>query len=285
MKWFMAANSESLEDPAFMRLVRVAAASARANTKLESFLMLDGAASVECDAIQALGVTVLPVKLSIEKELTSWMRQEGYSDEGIRCRRGSYLRMELPRTLQQHGIDDEFVMYTDADIFFMKDPDLSGFQPRVLAACGSKEGGLTRWNIGGHYHFQAGVLLMRNNEMLRTYEDFRTFVLANGNGIRRPASRFFQKHLFLSDQVALNLFYKDQISRMPRALNWNPASAPCDDPQIVHFNGMKWTDWRSFEKRQLSEKKQTKYERLIGKNVDSYRESCEHVLNFEQSIS
>jgi len=284
MKWFMAANSESLRDPGFMRLVRVASASARAHTELESFLMLDGPESAECDEIRALGVTILPAELSIAPELTAWMENHQYTEIGIRCRRGSYLRMELPRVLEQHGIDDEFVMYTDADVFFNACPEVDSLKPPVLAAYGAREGGFTRFHFLGHYHFQAGVLVMRTAAVRETYDLFRKFVLSNGNGIKRPPGQFFSKHLFLSDQVAINLFYGRQITRMHRELNWNPASRPCSSPQITHFNGLKWTEWHDFAEGKLSSKRQKKFARQIGQNIEAYRRICEEVLQFESQL-
>ncbi len=281
MKWFMAANEDSLKNQQFIRLLRLALFTAKKNTKLDPFLIYEGKPCDEVSILSSEGIKILSTTLSISDELEAWMSDNYPGRQHLTTRRGAFLRTEMPRVLKEHEITDEFVLYTDCDVMFMKAPDIAHVHPKCIAACGRKEGS-SRWlRRGGYWHFSSGVLVINTRSVTNSYVDFQQFVLGNGNGIERPSSPFFQKNLFLSDQVSLNLFYRNRIDNMPAKLNWNPSSGVSEKAEIVHFNGLKWTEWAQFEDKQLTEHRQSKFAKQIGKGINSYRYYCELALRLE----
>jgi hypothetical protein len=280
LRVFFAANVDSLRDPGFFRLARVAFVSALERAQVKSCLMLDGQDDEIERQIRAFGVTIFPVKCSIEHQLTAWMQKEGFPDVNIRGRRGSYLRMELPKVIEENRIDDELVLYTDLDVFFRSKIPVERLKTRRIAAAGTR---MIR-GIGGlfsGYHFQAGVMAINTRFAMERYDAFRAFVIGNGLGCRRPRIEFFQKNLFLSDQVAINLFFKNQINRISSDFNHNPASGRRDSAIITHFNGLKWTEFELFVRGELSEKRMAKFSKQVGHQVSNYRRESEEVLDFE----
>ena len=284
MKWFMATNEESLKTWKFFRLIRLAVLSAKQNTNLDPHLLYEGGECAELDTLKSYGVKVFEVSLSFGDELTRWIKKNKLSQVHLNCRRGAFLRTEIPTVLARHGILDEFVFYTDCDVVFLKEPTLAGIRPEFMAAFGTKIGG-RRWNpFRGFWHFQSGVLLMNTGRLRETHADFVEFVVNNGFDCKRPMDPFFQKNLYLSDQVAINLFFKNRLEQLPKILNWNPRDGVSVDVELVHFNGLKWTEWESFKNCELAEGRQRKFERFIGKELDSYGHYCEHAICLEKEI-
>ena len=81
-----------------------------------------------------------------------------------------------------------------------------------------------------------------------------------------------QKNLFMSDQAALNLFYRNRIKRLDNVFNWNPARGRNPRARIIHFNGLKWTQWDSFLQRKLRADRQAKFEKQIRRNRSDYEQ-------------
>ena len=111
---------------------------------------------------------------------------------------------------------------------------------------------------------------MNVDAMLARYNEFKRFVLGNGLGVKRPKGRFMQKNLFMSDQVALNLFFKGQIDRLPSEYNWHPSSGINANARIVHFNGLKWNQWQDFCGAKLPADQMEKYTRLVNRDWEAY---------------
>lgn len=284
MKWFMAANQESLQNDGFLRLLRLALHTAQQNTSLEPYLIYDGEECAELEALKGQGITALRTSLTIEPELRAWMTENYPGDIHLITRRGAFLRMELGKVIQENGLKDEYVLYTDCDVMFMQEPDVANCRPDCLAATGKKEGGRTWLRLGGCWHFSSGVLVLNTASMINCSEGFRNFVLNNGEGVTRPPMPFFQKNLFLSDQVSINLFFRNRIQRLPQKLNWNPRNGVSSAAEIVHFNGLKWTEWEDFQNKRLSEHRQAKFSRQIGRGVASYEHYCQLALQLESGI-
>lgn len=269
MKWFTASNEASLRDKSFFELLRVAVLSLKQNTSLDPHLLYEGA---ECPALRWLrdqGVTIVTTRLTFYEQLREFMLPH-YEELQIRCRAGAFLRTELAPAIRQYGIRDKYVLYTDCDVVFASDIELGHYRPRYFAAAGSRVGGRTRLRIGGYLHINSGVLLINVDGMRAQYDEFRRFVIGNGLGVKRPKDPFMQKNLFMSDQVALNLYYRGKIKRIPKRYNWNPANGIDPDAAVIHFNGLKWNQWEDLRAGILEPDLQTKYGDLVRKNPDSY---------------
>lgn len=269
MKWFTATNETSLRDPKFFELLQVAVTSLRENTSLDPYVLYEGE---ECPATKWLhdqGVTIVPTRLTFYDELREFMLPD-YQEFHIACRAGAFLRTELTPSIREFGIDDQYVFYTDCDVVFASDIQLDNCRPKYFAASGNKVGGRTRLKIGGHYHINSGVMLMNVDAMRGRYEEFKKFVMSNGLGMKRPSDPFMQKNLFMSDQVALNLFYRGKITRLAPEYNWNPAQGINSAAKVIHFNGLKWNQWDDFCNHSLPPELLGKYDMKVNRDRDSY---------------
>ncbi|MEO2035044.1 MAG: hypothetical protein ABGZ35_23435 [Planctomycetaceae bacterium] len=278
MKWFTASNEASLRNPKFFELLQVAVTSLRANTSLDPHVLYEGD---ECPALAWLrdqGVTIVPTRLTFYDALREFMLPN-YREIHITCRAGAFLRTELAPSIRRFGILDPYVFYTDCDVLFASDIRLEHCRPKFFAASGKKVGGRTRLRIGGHYHINSGVMLINVEAMLDRYDEFKRFILGNGLGMKRPADPFMQKNLFMSDQVALNLFYRGKITRLGNEYNWNPSGGINPIAKVIHFNGLKWNQWDEFCNQTLGQELLDHYAGLVNRDRASY----EHYANQAQS--
>lgn len=282
MKWFLTTNESSLNNETFFKQLQVAVMSATTRTNLVPHLIYDGEENEKLDWLKSNGVAILPYKLSIRREVSEWVLNNSKPEllpELVDVRTGAYLKTEIPIAIRQHGIRDKYILYTDCDVIFMRDVDLQNYRPRYLAAFGIREGGYSRFRIGGWMHFNSGVLLMNVDGMQHESARFRNFVIENGGTTRRPKATFMQKNLFLSDQVALNLFYKGRIDQLDQIYNWNPTRGVAPDVRVVHFNGLKWTQWEDFLEGNLLPHRMVKFTRLVNQN----RSAFEHYVRIAKN--
>ena len=130
MKWFFAASEVSLDhhDHDFRALIRSAVHSARQNTRLEPHMIYDGEESAFTQEIRNLGVTVIRHRLSFYDRIEAAQKaQRPDWTPYMFVASGALLRLEIP-TLETR---DEFVLYTDCDVLFLKDPELEGLRPAL----------------------------------------------------------------------------------------------------------------------------------------------------------
>ncbi len=282
MKWFTAANYASLQNDQFFQLLQAAVRSAKHNTTLTPCLLYDGQDCPQLDWLDQHGVSILRSDLTIAREIQDYLHAQALHHL-IPKRLGSWLRLELCPTLRRFGYTDRYILYTDCDVVFLREVWLEWCKPRTLAAVVRRLGGYTRFHILGTRHFNAGVLVLNVDAMVKSYDKFRSFILSNGNGVRRPNQPypFIQKHLLLSDQVALNLFYGPGATPLPRRYNWNPSEGINPDAVIVHFNGLKWNEWRDFVNGTLPERYKSAFTPLVMRNKDAYRYYCEVAQRYD----
>ncbi len=111
---------------------------------------------------------------------------------------------------------------------------------------------------------------MNIRSLLRTLPEFIKFVHLNGNGCRRPNVPYLKKNLYLSDQVAYSLFYRGKVTFLDNGYNWNPSYGINKDASIVHFNGLKWTQWQDYHSGCLPQQKLKKFKELVSKSPAAY---------------
>lgn len=257
MKWFLTANQESLQDPSFFRLTEAAIRSAQVNTSLQSFIGYHGRPCAEIRNLERMGVEVLELKPALEVPLRNYARTNRLSDIHLRTRMGAFLRIDLPRHILEAGIDDEYILYTDCDVIFIGEIDINS-RPKFFCANGKKHRRFRRFPIY-YRHFNSGVLYLNVRSMAEETDPICNFIVENGGGKRRPPGRYMSKDLMMSDQVALNLYFMNRHEQLEEAYNWHPTSGISESARIVHFNGLKWTQWRDFERGVMSEHHLKKY--------------------------
>ena len=148
----------------------------------------------------------------------------------------TFMRIDIPIL----GFVDDFVLYTDVDVLFLQNLDLSSFGelPRYYTA--STE------TIGDNGYMNAGVVLYNVINMRWTYNSFLSHVFSDSN--RMNGLHF--KEFGPGDQGAYNSFYRFEYTPQiidGASFNWRPywKSLPLDGGaiKIVHWHGPKPPDY------------------------------------------
>jgi hypothetical protein len=214
MKWFFAVNEATLahHDHDFPGLILAAVASARAHTTLEPHLLYDGAPNELTAQLLAMGVKIIPHRISFHAE----MSRSTVPDFSLAVASGAYLRTEIP-TLE---LDDEFVLYTDCDVIFLKQPSFLDLNPPYFASAPQTfQDDINDLNTG--------VMLMNVNQLRSDWTDFRNYIIKNFEGF------------IAYDQGAYKTYYEGRFNLLPSVANWKPYWGRNDAAEIIHFHGPK----------------------------------------------
>lgn len=210
MKWYFCINEDGLERYAGM--LRVAVASARARTSLSPQLIYDGGEHPLIGQFASAGVSVHHARTPLLPAILARPEGPGYRH---RIAAGAYLRMEIARIEQA----DEFVLYTDCDVMFQDEVELSGLRPATLAA--APEFGPDEWS-----YFNSGSMLLNVACLKQSYDGLIALSAA-----RLGATAY--------DQAVYNEFFAGRWERLPPAFNWKPYWGRNDAAPIIHFHGPK----------------------------------------------
>lgn len=221
MKWYFSITEATLtadEDHDFLGMIRVAVASARANTSLRPHLLYDGAEGPFTAEMRAAGVVVIRHRLSFYDQLEHAQRRlRPDLHDYMRTAAGAFLRLDIPN-IEMH---DEFVLYTDCDVMFLSDPALESFHPATFTVA-------SQFDLYGHHkEINSGVMLMNVGRLRRDLPallDFGCDMIHTMQGY---------------DQEFLRIFYNGKWDPLSPKYNWKPYWG--DDPmaRIVHFHGPK----------------------------------------------
>lgn len=128
------------------------------------------------------------------------------------------LRMDLPIVFP----NDEYILYTDCDVVFLKDIQIENFSEPIAAATRS-----------GNF-FNNGVMFLNLSELRKTYRQFVNFYLESNYTFEIGNS---------TTQGAYNTFYKDQVHHLPLEYNWHVFFGINEEAKIIHFCGPKPNDY------------------------------------------
>jgi hypothetical protein len=212
MKWFFALNEAGLVYYADM--VRAAVLSARLNTSLDPHLLWDGPEGGFVDWMRAQGVTVINCRTPLYEAIRSVDAPPGFIPHTAD---GAFLRLEVCR----FSGDDAYVLYTDCDVLFLREPVLGAYQPEIFACAPEFE--VDDWSM-----VNTGVMLMNVARFRADYDALHGFINERG-----PYG--FDAY----DQGALNLFYDGRWERLAVEYNWKVYWGYREDVPIVHFHGIK----------------------------------------------
>ena len=219
MKWFFAVSEVSMDhhDHDFRALIRSAVNSARANTQLAPHMIFDGEEGAFTQEIRALGVTVIRHRISFYDRLEA--AQKGQRPDWtpyMFVASGALLRLEIP--LLEQG--DEFVLYTDCDVIFLKDPVLKHIRPDVFAVAPERQ-------QGSHEDMNSGVMVMNLPRLRADLPVLVSFLCEN----------FARVSGF--DQEAYRHFYRGAWSGLTPDYNWKPYWGINPEASVIHFHGPK----------------------------------------------
>jgi lipopolysaccharide biosynthesis glycosyltransferase len=217
MFWFSCVNDSS---QSYKDMYLAALRSAKKNTILRPILVYDGKDTQFISSVKNLGARV-------HHHIFSGAATEVFQSKSIPWKKiftGTYLRIDIPRICGDLSIYDKYVLYTDVDVLFVKDPVpiLGLCMPEYFAACPEFE--KDNWA-----YINAGILLLNVEAMSDTYDALMGLVNAT-------------YHVEGFDQTALNTFYRGKIDRLPLTMNHKPYWGADPDACIIHYHGPKPAD-------------------------------------------
>lgn len=221
MKWFFAITELTLSnDPehGFIDCIRVAVQSAKENTTLVPHMVFDGQ---ECDftrEMRAAGVNVIFHRLHFYDRLQEAQRkQKPEWPNYMLTAAGAFMRLELPLLEKE----DKYVLYTDCDVMFLRDPCVEFCRPEIFAACGQFE------PQDYYVDMNSGVMVINLERM--------------GNDLPAMVEFLCDNLYYVSgyDQELLRIFYNQNWSPLSARYNWKPYWGVSDEATIVHFHAGK----------------------------------------------
>lgn len=227
-KWFFAYNGSF--STTYDEHIEIMVRSARANTSLDPHMIYCGpAGNPIIPVVERLGVKVIRRRPRILPELQRI--KDRFPDYPIDTASGAYLRIDLPLICRELGYTDEFVLYTDCDVVFMRDipaPEVEGYLRPELFAC-APQTSQTNWA-----DMNSGVMVMNVSKNLDEYEAFTRFI-TSGDTLYHD---LWKGGAF--DQKAYRLYYDPtRWDQLPLEYNWKPYWGMNARAFIVHFHGPK----------------------------------------------
>jgi hypothetical protein len=220
-----------------------------------------------------------------ETEFTGWMRQHGVKIipavprfiDAIHAAEaagtfhaysiGHWLRIGIPLV----ETENEFVLYTDCDVVFLRAFDWSQFRPRIFQA--APEFKKDNWN-----YFNSGVMLLNVAAMRSTYEEFETHIRTR---IGHTGT------LNYDDQWALNEAYRGYWEKLDPSLNWKPYWGYSSHAAILHFHGPKLDTIEAVAAGTMQRDNPTAIQlaNMLDGNIDAYLQWLNNVADLLQSTS
>ncbi len=216
MKWYFAVSGTSLprDEHDWPGLLQAAVNSAQRNTTLQPHLLYDGEPNALTDNLARRGVTIVPHRTTLYPALARHAQQNRFAPHWLSIAAGAYLRFDIPLIEQT----DECVLYTDADVLFLKQPNFFRPQPPRLFAASTE-------STDRYDDMNSGVMLLNVPAMRADHGQLCAFASANLDlGL---------------DQEVLRAHYANRYDLLDRSLNWKPYWGANAHAQIVHFHGPK----------------------------------------------
>lgn len=196
--------------------LRVTITSCLLNTKLKPTLIYAGDDNNILRSIENAGVDVIRHKLSFHQQLKD-VCSENNVNFGVA--EGAFLRIDIPDLTE-----DEFVIYTDADVMFQRHPHLESVRPDYFSA--TSEVGFEHYG-----HPNSGVMVMNVKAMRAEKDEF----------IRRIVEGKMKTSLGDPyDQGHLTDHYKGRWNVLDQSFNWKPYWGLNEYAPIVHWHGVKF---------------------------------------------
>ena len=221
MKWYFCLNEPGLLG--FSEIILAAVHSALKHTSLRPHLIYDGPKNAITEYLSSIGVSVTYHRASFSELIDRARRQPGFTPE---VARGAYLRLDIPLIESV----DQFVLYTDCDVIFFRDPDIASIRPSVIAAAPEYAQTTTK-PVPYSKVFNSGVMILNIKELELNRIALIDFACKN--------DFYFHGDGGFYDQGALNKFFVDRWTALDQSFNWRPFAAYSQDPKILHFHGVK----------------------------------------------
>lgn len=217
-KWYFAANERALKQCFYQ--IEIAVKSALKNTPLKPYCLFVGEETDLLARLREMGVEIIHHESSFKEDL-----KIGYGEK-YKIFSGHWLRADIPLIEQS----EEFILYTDIDVMFMRWPEYLQ-EPRIFSAAPEMDAkNLT--------HFNSGVMVMNISGMRSVHEEFSAAIRNRlNNEFKYPAH----------DQKSFNDFFAGEYDHLDIRMNWKPYWGRNDEAAIIHFHGPKPHNISSFE--------------------------------------
>lgn len=158
-------------------------------------------------------MTILHHRSSLSKTIIETKPEE---PAWQRIAHGAFLRIDIPL------IDtvSKFVLYTDCDVIFLREPKLVDIRPTFFAVA-------PEFTLGDYRNMNSGVMVINVPGMRSVHQDLDNFIRG---GLAEFAA---------FDQGALRQFFEGRYDPLPEQMNWKPYWGPNPEADIVHFHGPK----------------------------------------------
>lgn len=215
--WYMCVSEASLERAhhGWRELIIAAVKSATEHTHLRAHLIYDGTANAFTKNLEELNVRIHHHRVSFYDALVE--RAAG-SEEYLSIGSGAFLRVEIPLIEKE----DEFVLYTDCDIMFLRAPGILDCRPSFFACA-------TQFSKTDYENdMNTGVMVMNVAALRDDLPAFTSFIKAN---LSSGWPGFDQEHY--------RRFYRGRWGRLPIEANWKPYWGTNPEAEILHWHGPK----------------------------------------------
>lgn len=237
MKWYFASNSES---KTYVPTIKAMVISALRNTTLEPYFIYDGQEDELTNWLKERGVVVIFHRSNLYPVL-----EKHYDKPALKIASGAFLRCDIPIIEK----NDEFVLYTDCDVLFLKDVRAEQLPQPKYFSCSSQ------FKKKDFVDFNTGVMLMNVRELSKTYTAFKKFIENN------------LPKLYVFDQSAYQLFYCGKNTPLDTKFNHKPYWGIDDEAVIVHYHGPKPVH---FSTEDMIKKFNPNYYKIFIKDIGSY---------------
>ena len=228
MKWFFCYNEYSSDW--FEQMIKVAVVSAQTNTNLSANCIYDGQNTTLTRWLEAHDVQLHYRQVPFHSRL--------FSTDVVERNNGTAFRPEaacgyyLPLLISELKLVDEYILYTDCDVMFLKDVDLRTYRPNILAAAPEIKDMRDPYPGDGSNGFNSGVILINVLE-------FRRHLPILFSCLEDHGYFSFPKIQSIYDQGLLNYVFTNNWDQLPPILNWRVFFGINPDARIVHWHGPK----------------------------------------------
>jgi lipopolysaccharide biosynthesis glycosyltransferase len=224
MKWIFALNEPSERFSEHGRkyeyFAKVAVYSAKKYAPgLRPIMIYNGKENQFTQEIRDLGVQIIFHELSFQAEIENC---DSRDDLWRQVAKGAMLRLDIPEVITS----DEVVLYTDTDIFFLKDPTSYGLFTNVIAVA-------PEFDINDFVKVNTGAMLINLGGARHRFKSLIDWTIKN-------------LHLVPDyDQGAIRAFFSGDWDRLDPLMNWKPYWGVNENAIVLHFHGPKPNDFDS----------------------------------------
>lgn len=230
MKCYFALSDDVADNDAYYWMFVATLNSARKNTSLDLHCLYDfrkkAVEKIEDDRIYKLlkeySVTVHLTTIDFEDDLL-----QVYTDDYLKLHnvtKSSLYSRFLRFMIANIETEDEYILYTDTDVLFLKDITLDSFDslPQTIGVCPEF------LDTYDYSYFNAGIMVINTSSYKKSKQEFLGLL-----------KKGLHPKIECCDQGYLNDLYENKFEKLPNVFNWKPYWGINDDAIIVHLHGLK----------------------------------------------